>query len=181
LQEKYQPFYCSDIKVSEVIFRYCKYPWTIILSKSGLNKHCIWIVDEWKTNLMSLAILFHLLRAQHVSDINISIFRRLRLCCWITTSVVLFCKDGWFSISVTLRCVVVCVWCDVFCHLVVVGRCILIDFDRYLLCFVTILFVRVWYFLLVVWYLVPCWCTKYQTTNEKYHTQTNTMITKHNR
>ena len=25
------------------------------------------IVDEWKTNLMSLAILFHLLSAQHVS------------------------------------------------------------------------------------------------------------------
>ena len=38
------------------------------------------IVDEWKTNLMSLAILFHLLCAQHVSDINISIFRGPRLC-----------------------------------------------------------------------------------------------------
>ena len=48
------------------------------------------IVDEWKTNLMSLAILFHLLCAQHVSDIYISIFRSLRLCWWITTSVVLF-------------------------------------------------------------------------------------------
>ena len=47
-------------------------------------------VDEWKTNLMSLAILFRLLCAQHVSDINISIFRSLRLCWWITTSVVLF-------------------------------------------------------------------------------------------
>ena len=31
-----------------------------------------------------------LLGAQHVSDINISIIRSLRLCCWITTSVVLF-------------------------------------------------------------------------------------------
>ena len=50
----------------------------------------IWrIVDEWKTNLISLAILFHLC-AQHVSDINISIFRSLQLCWWITTSVVLF-------------------------------------------------------------------------------------------
>ena len=48
------------------------------------------IVDECKTNLMSLAILFHLLCAQHVSDINMSIFRSLRLCWWITTSVVLF-------------------------------------------------------------------------------------------
>jgi len=40
--------------------------------------------------LMSLAILFHFLCAQHISDINISIIRSLRLCCWITTSVVLF-------------------------------------------------------------------------------------------
>ena len=48
------------------------------------------IVDEWKTNLKSLATLFHLLCAQHVSDINISILRSLRLCWWITTSVVLF-------------------------------------------------------------------------------------------
>jgi len=58
------------------------------------------VVEARKTNLMSLAILFHFLRVQHVSDINISIFRSLRLCCWITTSVVLFCKDGWFSVSV---------------------------------------------------------------------------------
>jgi hypothetical protein len=48
------------------------------------------IVDKWKTNLMSIAILFHLLCAQHVSDINISIFRSLWLCWWITTSVILF-------------------------------------------------------------------------------------------
>ena len=33
------------------------------------------IVDDWKTNLMSLVILFYLLCAQHVSDINISIIR----------------------------------------------------------------------------------------------------------
>ena len=46
------------------------------------------IAEEWNSNLMSLAILFHFLCAQHVSDINISIFRSLRLCCWITTSVV---------------------------------------------------------------------------------------------
>jgi len=39
---------------------------------------------------MSLAILFHFLCAQHVSDINISIIRGLRLFCWITTLIVLF-------------------------------------------------------------------------------------------
>ena len=65
---------------------------------------CIIVIfEEWKTNLMSLAILFHFLCAQHVSDINISIFRSLRLCCWITTSVVLF----------SFRCVLE-VWCGWF-------------------------------------------------------------------
>ena len=39
---------------------------------------------------MSFAILFHFLCAQHVSDINISIIRSLRLFCRITTLVVLF-------------------------------------------------------------------------------------------
>ena len=39
---------------------------------------------------MSLAILFHFLCTQHVSDINISIIRSLRLFWRITTSVVLF-------------------------------------------------------------------------------------------
>ena len=36
-------------------------------------------VEEQKTNLMSLAILFHFLCTQHVSDINISIIRSLQL------------------------------------------------------------------------------------------------------
>ena len=58
------------------------------------------IVEEWKTNLMSLAILFHFLCAQHVPDINISVIRSLRLCCWITTSVVFF----------SVRCVLD-LWC----------------------------------------------------------------------
>ena len=61
------------------------------------------IVEEWKTNLMSLAILFHFLCAQHVSSINISIIRSLRLCWWITTSVVLF----------SVRCVLE-LWCGWF-------------------------------------------------------------------
>ena len=52
---------------------------------------------------MSLVILFHFLCAQHVSDINISIIRSLRLCCWFTTSVVLF----------SVRCVLE-IWCDWF-------------------------------------------------------------------
>jgi len=39
---------------------------------------------------MSLAILFYFLQIQHISDINVSIIRSLRLCCWVTTLVVLF-------------------------------------------------------------------------------------------
>jgi len=53
---------------------------------------------------MSLAILFHFLCAQHVSDINISIIRSWRIFCWITTFVVLF----------LVRCVLVfrCSWVE---------------------------------------------------------------------
>ena len=58
------------------------------------------LVEEWKTSLISFAILFHFLCTQYVSDINISIIRSLRLCCWIATSVVLF----------SVRCVLK-IWC----------------------------------------------------------------------
>ena len=68
------------------------------------------IVEEWKTNLMSLAILFHFLCAQHVSDINISIIRSLRLFCRITTLVVLFLvrcvldfRCGWVGVVSVLQ------------------------------------------------------------------------------
>jgi len=45
---------------------------------------------------MSLAILFHLLCAQHISDIHISIITSLQLFCWITTLVVFFLvRLGW--------------------------------------------------------------------------------------
>jgi len=49
---------------------------------------------------MSLPILFYFLCTQHVSDVNISFIRSLRLCCWITTLVVLF----------LFRCVLE-IWC----------------------------------------------------------------------
>ena len=76
-----------------------------------IGPRIIAIVEEWKTNLMSLVILFQLLCAQHVSDINISIFRSLRLCWWITTSVVLFsvCCVGVFAAAD--------VWWCLFCRL----------------------------------------------------------------
>ena len=59
---------------------------------------------------MSLAILFHFLCAQYVSDINISIIRSLRLFCSITTLVVLFLvrrvlefRCGWVGVVSVLQ------------------------------------------------------------------------------
>ena len=59
---------------------------------------------------MSLAILFHFLYVQHVSDINISIIRSLRLFCWITALVVLFLvrcvlefRCGWVGVVSVLQ------------------------------------------------------------------------------
>jgi len=59
---------------------------------------------------MSLAILFHFLCAEHVSDINMSILRSLRLFCWITTLVVLFLvrcvlefRCGWVGVISMLQ------------------------------------------------------------------------------
>ena len=69
----------------------CLSPDTVTCHRTSFLQHrtrCT--VDEYKTNLMSLAILFHFLCAQHVSDINISFIRSLRIFCWIATLVVLF-------------------------------------------------------------------------------------------
>ena len=59
---------------------------------------------------MSLAILFHFLCAQHISDINISFTSSLRLFCWITKLVVLFLvrcvlefRCGWVGVVVVLQ------------------------------------------------------------------------------
>ena len=59
---------------------------------------------------MSLAILFHFLCTQHVSDINISIIGSLRLFCWITTLVIFFLvrcvlefRCGWFGVVSVLQ------------------------------------------------------------------------------
>ena len=77
--------------------------------------YCSWFDVCWSFGVVGLewypccrlkpAILFHCLCARHVSDINISIIRSLRLFCWITTLVVLF----------LVRCVLVfrCGWVGV--------------------------------------------------------------------
>ena len=77
--------------------------YTYIVCLIFIGPCIIVIAEEWKTNLMSLAILFYFLCTQHVSDINIAIIRSLRLCCWITKLVVLF----------LFRCVLE-IWCGWF-------------------------------------------------------------------
>ena len=70
-------------------------------------------VEEWKTNLMSLAVLFQFLCAQLVSDLNISIIRSLRLCCWILFSFrcVLEIWCGWFWVVPVLQVEAqLCMW-----------------------------------------------------------------------
>jgi len=64
---------------------------------------------------MSLAVLFHFLCAQHVSDINISIIRSLQLFCWVTTLVVLFLvqcvleiRCGWVGVVSVLQTASAC-------------------------------------------------------------------------
>ena len=42
----------------------------------------------------------------------------------------MFCKDAGFSVSVNLRYLVMCVWCDVVCRFVVVGRRICVVFTE---------------------------------------------------
>jgi len=69
---------------------------------------------------MSLAILFHFLCTQHVSDINISIIRSLRLCFLISTFVFFFflflcgleILCGWVWVVSVLQAEVACnYWC----------------------------------------------------------------------
>ena len=76
------------------------------------------------------------------------------------------------TICVPLLCVVV----DVFCRLLFIGGCILIEFDRYILCFcVRCVHLCVVFFIV---YLVFSAFLIYQTNNEKHQTQTKTMVTK---
>jgi len=64
---------------------------------------------------MSLVILFHFLCAQNISHINIYIIGSLRLCCWITASVVLFLvwrvlefRCGWVGVVSVLQAEAAC-------------------------------------------------------------------------
>ena len=51
----------------------------LTLNRMFIGPCIIVIVEELKTNLMSLVVFISLIFAQHVSNINMSIFRSLRL------------------------------------------------------------------------------------------------------
>ena len=59
----------------------CGWVGVVLYNLMFIGSCIIVIVEEKKTNLMSLAILFHFLCGQHVSDINISTIRSLQLFC----------------------------------------------------------------------------------------------------
>jgi len=86
----------SDINISIIrslgLFCWITTMVVLFLVRYLLEFRCGWVgvVSVLQASVMSLAILFHFLCVQHVSDINISIIRSLRLFCWITTMVVLF-------------------------------------------------------------------------------------------
>jgi len=97
-----------DYSVKLPHWSYCS--WFDVCWRFGV----VWL--EWypccslKHLCLSLAILFHFLCAQHVSDINISIIRSLRLFCWIITLVVLFLvrcvwefRCGWVGVVSVLQ------------------------------------------------------------------------------
>jgi len=102
--------YVSGINISIIrnLLLFCWITTLVILFlvQCVLEFRCGWVgVVSVLQASMSLAILFHYLCAQHVSDINISIIRSLRLFCWITSLVVLFLarcvlefRCGWFGV-----------------------------------------------------------------------------------
>jgi len=55
-----------------------------------LDRASLWYLKNKKRIRCHLLYLLYFLDTQHVSGINMSIFRSLRLCCWTTTLTVLF-------------------------------------------------------------------------------------------
>jgi len=85
-------------------FRLISLPVSCITHSNGSYVHStVCHCDSWriKDQLDVTCCLFYFLYTQHVSNINISIIRSLRLCRWITTLVVLF----------SFRCVFE-IWCS---------------------------------------------------------------------
>ena len=105
----------SDINISIIrslrLFYWITILVVLFLFRCVLEFRCGWVgVVSVLQALMSLAILFHFLCAQHVSDINISIISSLRLFCWITILVVLFLvwcvlefRCGWVGVVSVLQ------------------------------------------------------------------------------
>jgi len=77
--------------MSQFTWETLKYHWDYLIY---IGPCIIVIVENKRPTWCHLLFLFHFLCAQHVSDINISIIRSLRLFCWVTTLVVC----SWFDV-----------------------------------------------------------------------------------
>jgi len=100
----------------------CRSVFNVLMCKFHKFYICavVGVIIEWLDNMHGvtvkiawchfLLVSFLFLFAQHVSDINISIIRSLRLFCWITTLVVLFLvrcvvefRCGWVGVVSVLQ------------------------------------------------------------------------------
>ena len=71
---------------------------------------CLCTIDIWvkRDQLEVTCFIISLFNAQHVSDVNTSILRSLRLICWVISWVVLICSDVcWCYVVVWLW------WCGI--------------------------------------------------------------------
>ena len=91
----------SGLKLTPLVKIYnCKMAWYISLYKpviySKILRNCTRNLGSWiqRDQLDVTCFFISLFNAQHVSDVNTSIFRSLRLICWVISWVVLL----WFDV-----------------------------------------------------------------------------------
>jgi len=77
------------------------------IKQCSCKSYVYWTVhhlDSWikRGQLDVTCFIISLFNAQHVSDVNISILRSLRLICWVIAWVELLCKDRRYCISVLI-------------------------------------------------------------------------------
>ena len=88
VQQWYPVHYLPFHLISSALFTCLQWRQKVNVTLTFNGPCIIVIVENKRPTWCYLLFLFHFLCAQHVSDINISIIRSLRLFCWITTLIV---------------------------------------------------------------------------------------------